>query len=311
MNPVVSVVIVSDYAGGAEKSWNDIRVMLTALASQDFNEEAEFLLVERADLEDHIPPDLKQIISKLRIVLIAEQSADALKNAGAGVARADIVAILDADCEPDPDWLGHLVRTLREHPEVAVVSGTTRYPNRSFIERATGLIGRSYNYRNRGGMTRFLNPNNVGYRRSVLLEYPLSMPDSPFGANTLQAEALRADGHRLYCEPRMRVTHDYEGWRMERDLRRHAGYALVKTRQIDRRVPFAWTARLGYFSVPLLFAGRTIFIWWFCLKNFRRYGVPWYELPATIFLAPAILAMEIPGMIRALQHRPILETAYR
>jgi hypothetical protein len=41
--PAVSVIVVSDYAAGDTKGWDDIRTALAALAQQDFGEPAEFL----------------------------------------------------------------------------------------------------------------------------------------------------------------------------------------------------------------------------------------------------------------------------
>ena len=50
--PAVTVMVVSDYRPGEEKSWNDLRATLAALANQDFDEPVEYLLLEnRNDLE--------------------------------------------------------------------------------------------------------------------------------------------------------------------------------------------------------------------------------------------------------------------
>ena len=37
VSPVVSVVIVSDYAGGEAKAWEDLRTTLAAFSRQDFD----------------------------------------------------------------------------------------------------------------------------------------------------------------------------------------------------------------------------------------------------------------------------------
>jgi hypothetical protein len=69
MNPVVSVVIVSDYAAGKAETWDDLRTLLGALARQDFDGLVEFLLCECADLERQIPPDLTAILPTLKVIL--------------------------------------------------------------------------------------------------------------------------------------------------------------------------------------------------------------------------------------------------
>ena len=55
MRPVVSVIVVSDYAGGDFKAWDDLRSTLAALARQDIDEPIEVLLVESSDHAGRIP----------------------------------------------------------------------------------------------------------------------------------------------------------------------------------------------------------------------------------------------------------------
>jgi len=77
-------------------------------------------------------------LPSLQVVLSSASSSYALKNEGVRAAAADIVAILDADCIPDPGWLRHLMDTMRDHPDVVAVSGKTVYagdcrPNRFWL----------------------------------------------------------------------------------------------------------------------------------------------------------------------------------
>ena len=44
--PGVTVMVVSDYRPGEQKSWNDLRKTLAALANQEFDEPIEYLLLE-------------------------------------------------------------------------------------------------------------------------------------------------------------------------------------------------------------------------------------------------------------------------
>ena len=59
--PIVSVIVVSDYAGGSAGSIDDYRHCLRALAAQDFDEPVEFLGGQKArvlwrELANRIPP---------------------------------------------------------------------------------------------------------------------------------------------------------------------------------------------------------------------------------------------------------------
>ena len=310
VNPVVSVVIVSDYAGGETKARDGLRATLAALARQDFEGPTEFLLSESADIAQQVPSDLMAALPSLKVVLSSASSSYALKNDGVGAASADVVAILDADCTPGPDWLRHLMDTMRDHPNAVAVSGRTVYAGGSLTERVLALLSRSYLDPGRTGKTRFISNNNAGFRRSVFLTHPLPTDAGPF-ASRLQSEAILRSGGRLLFEPRMRVVHDFAGWAMEGDIRRNIGYGTITTRLRDRALPYAWLARFGPASIPLFAVAKTLDSWWDCVRCGRQYGVRWYELPVAFCLAIVVHVMEIPGMIIAFQRREITETAYR
>jgi hypothetical protein len=96
--PEISVVIVSDYAGGGEKSWNDLRGTLTALTQQDVTVSAGWLFCENKACTKSIPDDFSRILRNSKRVLSAAKGSCELKNAGVRAATSDIGAILDADC---------------------------------------------------------------------------------------------------------------------------------------------------------------------------------------------------------------------
>jgi hypothetical protein len=173
------------------------------------------------------------------------------------------------------------------------------------------LIGRGYMYQHGSQHSLFVADNNAAFRRSVLLEHLLSMKECAYGGNTLLAAALLGHSYRPHFEPAMRVEHSYDGWSMEKDIRRNAGYSVIATRRTDHRVPFAGLLRLGYLSIPIIYLGRVGYVAWACLKHFRRYGIAWYELPTVLAMILPVYALEIPGMIRALARRPLVSTEYR
>ena len=309
-NPVVSVVIVSDYAGGKAKAWDDIRATLAALARQDFDGHAEFLLSESVKIKTEIPPDLTTVLPSLKLVLSQASTSYDLKNQGVRAASADIVAIIDADCIPDPGWLRHLVEAMRGSPDAAAVSGRTVYQGRSLLERLLSLLSRSYLDPGRAGTTRFISNNNAGFRRSVYLKNPLPTDAGAFAAR-LQSDAIFRAGGKFLFEPRMRVVHDFEGWAMEGDIRRNIGYGTINTRLRERLLPYAWLTRLGPVSIPIFSVGKTLNSWADCVRCARHYDVRWYELPIALALALVVNIMEIPGMVSAFGRRELSETNYR
>jgi len=199
---------------------------------------------------------------------------------------------------------------MRQHPGVAVVSGRTTYAGRSVVERIMALVTRSFLDEGRTAPTRHVTINNAGFRRAVLLAHPLPASAGPH-MSMLQTEAILRSGGRLLFEPRMRVVHAYGGWENERQIRRSLGYGVISVRRCDPRIRYASLARLGYLSVPVFVAGRTLHAWWSCLRVARHYGVAWYELPMAFALAAAASALEAPGMLRAVRDQPAHETLFR
>jgi len=307
---VASVVIVSDYGGGDEKGWQDLRETLRALAAQDYEGQVEYLLVESTRFRSSVPDDLNALLPSLELVFTDSTSSYNLKNDGARVARGAFVGILDGDCVPDRGWLRAMVKAFRDNPDFAVVSGRTEYEGRTLLERVAGLLTRSYLDRGRRGPTNSIANNNSGFRKAVLLEFPFPDTIGAFGEK-LHVEKIRRAGHQLLFVPDMRTTHAYEGWKMESDIRRNSGYATIKVRQVDPRIRFAWVLRLGILSIPLFFVGRTLYGAWNCLRWGRYYGVSWYNQPFALALAVAVHTMEISGMKLALRGGTIESSSYR
>jgi hypothetical protein len=308
--PIVSVVTVVDYAYQDGGTVNNLKATMAALAAQDFAGPLEFLLVESADRAAQAPPELTEILPALKILSVPVATSYELMNAGARAAAADIVAFVDGDCVPAPEWIRHLVDALRAHPHAVGVSGLTLYEGDTFRDRVMGLLSRAYADPGRPGPTRFFCNNNGGMRRDFWLRHPLPPDAGPF-ASRVQTEAIWRAGGRFIFEPRMRLVHDYEGWDMERDIRRHHGFSTVMTRRVDGAMPYAWLVRLGYAAIPIIVAGKVLDNWADCLRCARRYRVRWYELPLAMALSAALHLWEIPGMIQAFRGRPITRTAYR
>ncbi len=308
--PTMSVIVVSDYAGGEEKSWVDLRRSLRAWADQDGAAADEFILVETSRFRGHIPSDLFDIVPSMRILYCDAESSYALKNAAVDAARGEWVAIVDADCIPQRSWLRILHTTIARHPEVAAISARTMYPGRSRMERVLGLLSRSYVDPARRGPTRFISGNATCFRREVYRRHPLPINLGAF-ASRVQSEAFLRDGETLWFEPALTVVHDFEGWPMERDIRRNHGYSTVITRLYDDRLPYARLVRAGILAIPFIVAGKTLDSIRDCLRCFRAYNVKAYELPLAMVLTIVTHVLEIPGMLAAYRRQSIAATAYR
>jgi hypothetical protein len=294
----VSVVVVSDYGGRTAEDWDYLRNTLGGLARQVFDEGFEVLLVDSTPAGEQTPADVLRIVPSMRVIGDATATTRELLNAAASAASGPLVALLDGDCAPAAGWLRAAVDAMRRHPDAAAVSGRTLYANKGFSHRALATLSRSFLDPGRPGRTRFISSNNSIFRRDVLVAHPLPAFARPLAAR-LQTEAIRLAGGALYFEPGMRVMHRFEGWPMERRIRRHVGYRAIRIRQLNPRVPHAWMVHLGLLSIPLILAARTLDSWWDCVRAGRHYGLRWFELPAAFATAVAVHLLEIGGMVSA------------
>lgn len=293
----VSVIVVSDYGGRTAEDWDYLRDTLGGLSRQQIDGSVEVLLVDSTPAGQTMPPDVMQIIPSLRVITGTEPTRQ-LMNEAVRAASADLVVLLDGDCVPAPGWLRAAIDGMRQRPDAAAVSGRTVYPDNSLSNRVLATLSRSFLDPGGAGPTRFISNNNAILRRDVLLAHPLADHPRPL-AMRLQSEAIRLAGGALYFEPRMHVTHRFEGWPMERRIRRRVGYRAVRVRQLDPRVSHAWILRLGAFSIPLIVAARTLDSFRDCIRAGRYYGLRWFELPAALVAAVYVHLLEIGGMASA------------
>ena len=178
------------------------------------------------------------------------------------------------------------------------------------MERILGLLSRSYLDPGRTGPTRFISGNAAAFRREVYRRHPLPVSFGAF-ASRIQSEAFLRDGATLLFDPELMVVHDFEGWPMERDIRRNHGYSTVITRLQDDRLPYARLVRTGVIATPLIVAGKTFDSVCDCLRCFRHYNVKAYELPLALVLTIVTHFLEIPGMLAAYRGQTIGATEYR
>jgi hypothetical protein len=273
------------------RSWATERAVIDALARQDFSERFETILVEHDAFKDAFPGELLAGLPGARVEFSPATTSAELKDEGVRRASGELVAVIEADCTPAPDWLRHLVSALREHPECAAVSGKTLYPGTSIFARCQALLDRSYLDPGGSGPTRFVCNNNSILPRSVLVAYPYPPAASPFLSAGLRWEALRRDNLRMFFQSNAIVYHALPGWGFVRDMRRHSGYAVSAQLGRNGRVVRALAQRL-YWDLKR------------CWRLRRHYGVAWYEMPLVVALACVARMYELEG-IRAARRSPM------
>lgn len=310
MKPLVTVIVVADYAAGEGATYAGLRAALHALSRQTYSGSVEHIVVESTRFRQQVPADLATILRDVQVVFCATPDSLALRNEGVRLARGDVVVFLDADCIPDPQWLERMMETMADHPEASVVSGRTVYGGASLMERTFSLLSRAYVDRGGAGATRYISNNNVAFRRAVLLAHPFPTSANPF-VMALHAGAILAAHGILWFDPEARVVHAYGGWAFENEVSRNAGWATIAVRQVASQARLAWLVRLGYAAIPVFVLVALLKSWWRLCRFGPAYGLAWYELPIGFTVATVLCAMQAPGMWKALSGKPVVETRYR
>ncbi len=97
--PSVSVIIPT------YRDWVGLQHCLLALAQQHYPPDGfEVLAVNNAPDEE--PPTSLVWTGQVRLLSEPKPGSYAARNRGIGVARGGVLVFLDADCLPEPDWLG-------------------------------------------------------------------------------------------------------------------------------------------------------------------------------------------------------------
>jgi hypothetical protein len=296
----LSVIVVSDYETGHEKTWHTERLVLEGLARQDIQEPFEVLLVENQRFQDTLPADLNEILPGLRVLFTDEERSARRKNYGVGRVSGDLVAVLEADSIPSPAWLRILVGVLRSHPEVSAASGRTTYGNRGTVERTLSLLDRGFDDLGHSGFTVHISNNGAVYRRSFLEAFPYPEAVTPFVSARMRLRQMRDAGHRVFFEPEALMHHAIGGWNFVRDFRRNTGYADMMGHQ-----------HMRYRMIPYVLWQRLREEWSDCRRVGPRY-LRCYDWPLALALLAILRPLEIPGMVAAIQGRKKLpKTAYR
>lgn len=298
-DPVASIVTVLDHKVGEAESWDKLRVTLKNLATQDFQEPVEFLLVETEGAHKNVPPDVTSILPGLRVVPAAGKSSFELKNAGAEAAKSDFVVILDADCRPSPGWWRAVFDHWKANPGAAVISGRTFYEGGTLLGRIFALIDRSYVDVGDAGVTTTISNNNAGFARKTLLDHPFSNEVGPFGSEP-HSDRIKAAGLELRFEPGMIAYHAFTGWDMVREERRHIGFSLTRYRQLHPEARNGWMIKYPLLWTVYLVLASTYSDVKRSLRFAAHYGVKWFQIPAIWFCSLRAHLMALRGARLAL-----------
>jgi glycosyltransferase involved in cell wall biosynthesis len=236
----------------------------------------------------------------VRVVTARASNYFAAKNAGVEAASGDIVALIDGDCLPEPDWLAQLTHALA--PGIDVVAGRTRYEGGSLAARTFSVPDFAHVLATGDGASGF-NINNVAYRREVYLAEPLDERIRRNGGCFFQYHALRRRGAHIAYAPDAVVSHglDVGGLGF---VRKHfdRGYDGTGVYRLDARRVLRGSGlvqRFGPLALVALAARRVGTDWVRLTRHRRQMQVPTLALPYYFSVATLTRGIELTGALAA------------
>jgi glycosyltransferase involved in cell wall biosynthesis len=269
---VISVVV---------ESWNvdgeagPLRKLLYALDDQLGDAE---LVVTHTGLD----PTTRDALANGRAVRWIELANDATyydhKNRGFDATTGDIIAFIDGDTMPDPDWLAQLTAPFARGAQV--VAGATSYPgavagiaNAIDFPYYDGVTARPCEIADAPRTVRNFFANNVAFRREVFAprRYPSLAPMFHGQCQVLAAQLHEAKIPVTFA-PSARLTHAWpDGLRewLEVRLLRGADTVTLMPHLLDYYAPRAAPVvdRLGPLPALALFGARAIASAWRAVKR--------------------------------------------
>jgi glycosyltransferase involved in cell wall biosynthesis len=183
---------------------------IESLQSQEGVAEAyEIILIDNGSSDGSVA--IARGFDGIELLTEAKTGAYAARNTGIRAASGSLIALTDADCVVDPDWLRAIVQGM-EDPSVAILVGYCAYP--SHASSALKLLAAYENAKAEYVLGRcppayqFAYANNMAVRRSVFDELgPFEEWPRAADSELVHRLAARRPDLRAVFHPAMRVTH--------------------------------------------------------------------------------------------------------
>lgn len=179
---------------------------LDALANKQGAVACEVILVDRR--RDNVSEEIARRYPKVRLIPCpAHTPLPEMRTLALDASRADIVAVTEDHCVPDPDWLGQILIGLRENDVVAAGGCVVNGVADTSFDWATFLCEYSFFYPPvTEGPSDILPGMNVAYRRSSLARIPRELLTTGFWETTVHP-VLREQGGKFVSLNAMRMNH--------------------------------------------------------------------------------------------------------
>jgi len=200
MNPDLSVIL------GACGGYKAVRATVQRLKRQSCAEKMELIVVGVEGVVEVPPEDAAVFWGCQTIQMEHAVSVGAANAEGVRRARAPVVVFGEDHCFPEAGWAEALIEAHRQ--PYTVVGPVFRNANpRTTVSWCDFLLAYGpWMYPSQGGFRTFLPGHNSSYKRAELLAYGDRLEEALEMETVLHFE-MASKGHKLYLEPRARVSH--------------------------------------------------------------------------------------------------------
>lgn len=275
---------------------DQVGACLAGLAAQQMLEGSLEILVVDAGSTDGTAAVVERWLAQprdldARLLRVTGASLATARNAGAQVARGDLLLFIDADCVPAADWAATLCRSF-DDPAVVGVRGALRTAQRGLIPAfVQAEYDDRYDRMRSFDAIDFIDNYAAGYRREIFLA------NGGFDAFFVACEdqelsfRLAEKGYRMVFQPGAVVSHRHDaglGSYMRRKY--HQGYWKAPLTRLhpERMVQDAHTPQVLKFQIVLL--SLTFGLALAALLGFRWPEAWWLLLGAAATLAVLLLS---------------------
>ena len=236
-----------------------------------------------------------------------------LKNRGAAIASGRILAFLDLDVSPEPNWLECVASAIQNDADM--IAGTSlfrseggRAPDDPLMQVAAsiswGNIVSGAGLAARPAEARGFHAHSVAFRASVFRAHRYREGLEGRCAGDFLIRSLLASGIRIRLVPEMRVAHSFT-WRWwTLILHRRYGYETFLLRRMDPSRPHSWLRHAALVEPILTMVWRTMLDLPQWLRYSRVIGMSaarrYALLPLVITLSCLARGCEAIGMYQGL-----------
>lgn len=249
--PLISVIIPS------YRAWPLIRQTLEALLQQVDPPSHEVLVVDSGD--DNTAEAVRDAFPGVQVIhLTSQTNPGGARNRGIDRCTGDILAFVDADAVPAPDWLQRIAAAHAAHPEYAAIGGSIANAHAdSRVAQVAHLLEFSgYTPTWPPRIARVIPTCNLSIKRSVLGDGRFL--EATWGNEDVElVERLRSTGMVIWFDPALQVAHFSKTDPMALiNQQRKLGESTAQVRRAYD-LPGSWLARIpgAWLLCPLIKAG--------------------------------------------------------